>query len=400
MQGFTYLTPTEIIFGAGAENNTAAMIKKHGGTRVLVVYGRGSVVKSGLLDKILEQLTGAGIPYLKHGGAAPNPHLSFARAGVKAAIDFGADLILAIGGGSAIDAAKAIAHGAGNPGIDIWKFWLREEPVTKSLPIGVVLTISAAGSETSNSAVITNADEGLKRGLLTDFNRPRFAIMNPELTYSLPKYQISCGIADIIMHTLDRYFSVEANELKENEMTDEISEALLRVVIKNGPQVLENPASYQAQSELMWAGSLSHNGICGLGRTMDFSVHQLGHELGGRFDVAHGASLTTMWGSWARYCLDINPARFARYARKVWGVTQECDKAAAAEGICKTEEYFKIIGMPTCFTELGIGTQPDDVLDALAFSCVHFGKRLVGSFRALGKEDVYAIYRAANRYGL
>ena len=397
MQRFTYLVPTEIAFGAGAENNTAAMVKKHGGTRVLVVYGEGSVVKSGLLDKILKQLDEAGITYLRHGGATPNPHLSFARAGVKAATDFKADLILAIGGGSAIDAAKAIAHGTANPGIDIWKFWLREEPVIKSLPVGVVLTISAAGSETSNSAVITNTEEGLKRGLLTDFNRPRFAIMNPELTYSLPKYQISCGIADIIMHTLDRYFSAEANEGKENEMTDGIAETLLRVAIKNGPMVLENPANYQAQSEIMWAGSLSHNGICGLGRTMEFSVHQLGHELGGRFNVAHGASLTTMWGSWARYCLGVNPARFARYARKVWGVNECDDSIAAKEGICKTEEYFKAIGMPTCFTELGIGAQPDEVLEQLAFSCVHFGKRLVGSFRPLGKEDIWAIYRDANR---
>jgi len=397
MQGFTQYTPTEIIFGPGAENQTAAMVKKYKGTKALIVYGTGSVEKSGLLDKITEQLSKEGISYLKHGGATPNPHLSFARAGVQAALYFGADFILAIGGGSAIDAAKAIAHGAKNPEIDIWKFWLREEPVTKSLPIGVVLTISAAGSETSNSAVLTNTKAGLKRGLNTDFNRPAFAIMNPQLTYTLPKYQISCGIADIMMHTLDRYFSPECNEAKDNEMTDEIAEALLRVVIKNGPLVLENPENYQAQSEIMWCGSLSHNGISGLGRTFDFSVHQLGHELGGRFDVAHGASLTTMWGSWARYCLYVNPKRFARYARNVWGVTTNDDNAAAQEGICKTETYFKAIGMPTCFTELEIGVQSNEVLEQLAFSCVHFGKRLVGSFRPLGKEDIFAIYQGANK---
>jgi len=394
MQSFTQYTPTEIVFGAGAESQTATLVKKHGGTKVLIVYGTGSIVKSGLLDKITAQLKTDGIEFLLHGGATPNPHLSFARAGVEAAIGFGADLVLAVGGGSAIDAAKAIAHGTANPGIDIWKFWLREEAVTKSLPVGVVLTISAAGSETSNSAVITNAEEGLKRGLNTEFNRPQFAIMNPELTYTLPKYQISCGIADIIMHTLDRYFSPEGDA---NEMTDEIAEALLRVVIKSGPLVLANPKDYQAQSEIMWAGSLSHNGICGLGRTMDFSVHQLGHELGGRFDVAHGASLTTMWGSWARYCMDVNIARFARYARKVWGVTHEDDKTAALEGIGKTEAFFKSIEMPTCFSELGIGVQLEVVLEELAFSCVHFGKRLVGSFKPLGKEDILAIYKAANQ---
>jgi len=199
------------------------------------------------------------------------------------------------------------------------------------------------------------------------------------------------------MHTLDRYFSPEANEGKVNEMTDEIAEALLRVIIRNGPIALENPEDYQAQSEIMWAGSLSHNGITGLGRTHDFSVHQLGHELGGRFDVAHGASLTTMWGSWASHCLHINPARFAQYARNVWGVTTENNDVAANEGIQKTIAYFKTIGMPTNFTELGIGVQSDEVLEELAFSCVHEGKRLVGSFNPLDKEGIFEIYKASNR---
>ena len=397
MQAFTYHTPTEIVFGPGVESQTADMVKKYGGKKAIVVYGEGSVVKSGLLDKITAQLKSQGIEFLKYGGATPNPHLSFARDGVKAALEFGADFVLAIGGGSAIDAAKAIAHGTKNPETDIWKFWLREEVLTKSLPVGVVLTISAAGSETSNSAVLTNTETGQKRGINTDFNRPRFAIMNPELTYSLPKYHIACGIADIMMHTMDRYFSPECIKTQASEMTDEIAEGLLRVVIKNGLTALENPSDYNAQSELMWSGSLSHNGISGLGRTFDFSVHALGAELGGRFDVVHGASLTTMWSHWATYVVAVNPARFARYARKVWGVTCECDDAAAKEGIAKTEEYFKTIGLPTCFTTLGIGTQPDDVVDALADSCVFHGKRLVGSFKPLTKSDVYTIYQAANK---
>jgi len=397
MQGFTYYTPTEIIFGQGVESQAAEMVKKHGGTKAIIVYGEGSVVKSGLLDKITSQLASGGIQYLKHGGATPNPHLSFARAGIAAALDFGADFVLAIGGGSAIDAAKAIAHGTKNPNTDIWKFWLREEVLTKSLPVGVVLTISAAGSETSNSAVLTNTDTGQKRGLNTDFNRPRFAIMNPELTYSLPKYQIACGIADIMMHTMDRYFSPECHITQASEMTDHIAEGLLRVVIKNGLIALENPFDYQAQSELMYSGSLSHNGICGLGRTFDFSVHQLGHELGGRFNVAHGASLTTMWGHWARYTMHVNPARFAQFARNVWGITSKDDNAAANDGIKKTEDYFRQLGMPTNFTELGIGIQADDVLDQLADYCVHHGKRLVGSFKPLDKNDIYAIYQAANK---
>jgi len=397
MQGFTYFTPTEILFGHGTEGQVAEMVTKHGGTRVVVVYGEGSVVKSGLLDKITEQLAGAGIEFLKFGGATPNPHLSFARAGVKAALDFGADFLLAVGGGSAIDAAKAIAHGVANSETDIWKFWLREELVAVSLPVGVVLTISAAGSETSNSAVLTNTDTGQKRGLNTEYNRPRFAIMNPELTFSLPKYQIACGIADIMMHTMDRYFSPECNITQTNEMTDEIAEGLLRVVIRNGLKALSNPSDYQAQSELMWSGSLSHNGICGLGRTFDFSVHQLGHELSGRFNVAHGASLTTMWGHWARYTMAVNPERFAQFARNVWGVSCEDDNTAAVKGIEEAEEYFRQIGMPVNFTTLGIGPQPDDVIDQLADFCVHHGKRLVGSFKPLDKNDILAIYQSANQ---
>ena len=391
MQAFTYHSPTEIVFGRGAEDQTAALIKKYNGTKVLIVYGEGSAVKSGLLDKIAAQLSANGIAYLKHGGATPNPHLSFVRAGIAAAVDFGADLILAIGGGSAIDAAKAIAHGTKNHEVDIWKIWLKEVPLTKSLPIGAVLTISAAGSETSASAVITNTETEEKRGCGTELNRPRFAVMNPEFTYTLPKYHIACGIADIMMHTLDRYFNPESGEDKSNEMTDEIAEALLRVTIRNGEIVLENPADYQAQSELMWCGSLSHGGITGLGATPDFAVHQLGHELGGHFDAAHGASLTTIWGSWARYCLHVNPNRFTRYAEKVWGLS------TATESINKTEEYFKSIGMPTCFTELGIGVQTNDMLDKMANSCVHYGKRLVGSFKKLDRKDAFAIYQSANK---
>jgi len=393
MLSFTQFTPTEIVFGKEAENQTAALVKKHGGSKVLVVYGKGSVVSSGLLDRIAAGLKAEGIEFLLHGGATPNPHLSFAQDGAEKALVFGADLILAVGGGSAIDAAKAIAHGTANPEKDIWKFWLREEIVTKSLPVGVVLTISAAGSETSNSAVITNVEARLKRGINTDFNRPKFAIMNPELTYTLPKFQIACGIADIMMHSLDRYFSPEGDA---NEMTDEIAEAVLRVVIKHGPKALAKPDDYQAQSEIMWAGSLSHNGITGLGRTMDFSVHQFGHELGGRFDTAHGASLTATWASWARHSLSIDPARFARYARNVWGVTAMDDVAAANEGIDKTEAFFKSIEMPTCFSELGIGMQSEEMLEEMAFSTVHFGTRLVGAFNPLDKDNVLAIYKAAN----
>jgi alcohol dehydrogenase YqhD (iron-dependent ADH family) len=300
------------------------------------------------------------------------------------------DFVLAVGGGSSIDAAKAIAHGVANPNVDIWQFWLRAVPLEKSLPVGVVLTIAAAGSETSASAVLTNTETGEKRGLGTEYNRPCFAVMNPELTYTLPLYQIACGVADILMHTLDRYFSPEDG----NEMTDEMAEALMRTVIKHGRVAMKSPADAQAQSEIMWCGSLSHNGLTGLGRTPDFAVHQLGHELSGRFDVAHGASLTTMWGAWARYCFAVNPPRFARYANKVWGLEGE---TAAQQGIAHTEAFFQEIGLPTHFTALGIGIQSNDAIDEMAEKCVHYGKRKVGSFKPLEKKDVVAIYQAANQ---
>jgi alcohol dehydrogenase YqhD (iron-dependent ADH family) len=393
MLAFTQYTPTEIHFGKDSHLHVGGIIKKHGGKRVLVVFGSGSVVKTGLLDSITAQLDRENIAYLPFGGAKPNPLLSHAREGVKKAISFQADFILAVGGGSAIDTAKAIAHGAKNPDTDIWLYWKREKELLDSLPVGAILTISAAGSETSNSAVLTNDVTGEKRGLSTDFNRPCFAVMNPELTYTVPKYQIACGIADIMMHTLERYFT----KVQGNEMTDEFAEALLRVAIRNGRIAIKNPNDYGAASELMWAGSLSHNGLTGLGRASDFSVHQLGHELSGRFDVAHGASLTTAWGSWATYCCSVDIGRFAHYARNVWGVQEQDDETAARLGIEMTVEYFKSISMPTCFTELNIGVQTDEVIRELAYSCTFFGKRLVGNFKPLNQTDIENIFRLANR---
>ena len=393
METFVYYSPTEIHFGRETEKKAGGLIKRHGGTRALVVFGGGSVRKSGLLDAVLSHLKEEGITCQLFGGAKPNPLLSHARLGVQAALDFQADFILAIGGGSAIDTAKAIAHGTANPETDIWHFWKREIELTKTLPVGVVLTISAAGSELSNSAVLTNEETGEKRGLSTDFNRPRFAIMNPELTYTLPPYQVACGIVDILMHTLDRYFSLTPG----NELTDELAEALLRVAIRNGTLAMQDPTAYGPASELMWCGSLSHNGLTGLGRVLDFGVHQLGHELSGRFDAAHGASLSTMWGSWAAYCRQTDARRFARYARNVWGVQDMDDEAASLAGIERSVAYFRSLNMPTCFSELGIGVQSEKVISEMAHACTFFGKRLVGMFKQLDQADIENIYRMANR---
>ena len=393
MQNFNFYSPTEVVFGKDTELKTAEKIKKYGGSRVFVVYGGGSVVKSGLLAKIEQSLKAAGLAYETLGGVHPNPLLSFAREAIKKAGAFGADFILAVGGGSVIDTAKGIAHGVANPDTDIWLFWEKEKPLEKSLPVGVVLTISAAGSETSDSAVLTNEELKTKHGLSTEFNRPRFAVMNPELTYTLPQYQVACGVVDIMMHTLDRYFTLTEG----NELTDEFAEALLRVVIKNGRLAMKDSHDYQAMSEIMWSGSVSHNGLTGLGAVIDFMPHKLGHELSAKFDVAHGASLSTMWGSWAKYSYNTKIERFVQYAEKVWGIKKATAEEAANAAIEATVEYFKSIGMPTCFSELGIGVQSDESIRDMADRCVYYGTRKVGGFRVMDGEDVYNIYKLANR---
>ena len=392
MLNFTHYTPTKVVFGKDTQQQTAMEIKKFGGSRVFVIYGGGSVVRSGLLDEVKKNLEDNGLEYQVKGGVEPNPRLSFAREAVQESIAFGTDFVLAVGGGSVIDTAKAVAHGTANPDIDIWKFWAREERLVKSLPVGVVLTISAAGSETSDSAVLTNTEIGRKRGLSTDLNRPKFAIMNPELTYTLPKYQVGCGVVDIMMHTLDRYFT----HTKGNQLTDEIAEALLRTVIAHGRTAIADSTDYEAMSEIMWCGSISHNGMTGLGAVTDFAPHQLGHELSAMFDVAHGASLSAIWGSWARYSYMEEPERFARYADKVWGIKEEDPAVAALKGIEATEAYFVSLDMHVNFTTLGIGVQDDAMLEKLADSCSYDRGRTIGSFRVCDRDDILEIYKMAN----
>lgn len=393
MQAFTQYTPTRIIFGKDTEQQAGSLAKQQGARKVFVVYGGGSVVKSGLLNRVTDSLTEAGLTWVAKGGVKPNPRLSFARECVEESKEFGTDFVLAVGGGSVIDTAKATAHGTANPDTDIWDFWTGKKKVSQSLPVGVVLTLSAAGSETSDSAVLTDEETQEKRGMSTDFNRPAFAIMNPELTFTLPKYQVGCGVVDICMHTLDRYFT----KTEQNELTDEIAEGLLRTVIRNGKIAIRDAHDYNAMSELMWAGSLSHNGLTGLGAQKDFAVHQLGHELSSRFDLAHGASLSAVWESWALYVYQEKPERFAQYARKVWNVTEKDTEKAALEGISQTVDYFRSLNMPTCFGEAeGVGLQDDETLHAMAHSCAFGGTRTIGSFRVCDENDIYKIYKMAN----
>lgn len=392
MQNFVYYAPTEVIFGKDAEAQTAAAVSRWNGSRVLIVYGGGSVRRSGLLQRIQSELDAADIAWTEIGGVQPNPRLSLAEEGVKQALDFKADFILAVGGGSVIDTAKGIAHGTANPDTKLWDIWTEQAPLTKSLPVGVVLTIPAAGSEMSDSAVLTNEEIGRKAGINTPFNRVKFAIMNPELTYTLPRYQVTCGIVDIMMHTLDRYFT----HTKGNEMTDEIAAALLRTVIRNGRKALENQQDYDAMSELMWCSSLSHNGLTGLGAVTDFGPHKIGHELSAKYDVAHGASLSAVWESWAKYVCPEEPERFAKYARDVWGVEETDTEAAARLGIEKTVDYFRSIGMPVSIGELETGVRTDDELRDMARRATLNDTITLANFKKLHQSDVYEILKMAN----
>lgn len=393
MENFVQYAPTEVIFGKGTENQTGEEVKKWGGSRVLLVYGGGSAVRSGLIGRVEQSLTEAGIAYEEFGGVKPNPRLAFAEEGVQKALTFGADFILAVGGGSAIDTAKAIAHGTANPEEKLWDIWTRKVPLTRSLLVAAVLTIPAAGSEMSDSAVLTNEEIGKKAGINTPFNRCRFAVMNPELAATLPAYQVACGVTDIMMHTMERYFIPGI----QCEMTDCIAEGLLRTVIRNGAKVYENPADYDAMAEVMWCGSLSHNNLTECGRGKDFSVHKLGHALSARYDVAHGASLAAVWGSWARYLYqDQALGRFVQFAKNVWGISGEgkSEQETALAGIEKTEEFFRSIGMPVSLSQLGV--QPGEQermelsLDATMGDTVKLTR-----IRPLGAKEVNEIYQMA-----
>lgn len=392
MEKFIYYAPTEVVFGKKTELEVGNLVKKYDGTKVLIVYGGGSIVKNGLLESVETTLKTSGISVVLWGGVKPNPRLSHAKAGVELAIKEQVDFVLAVGGGSAIDTAKGIAHGTANPDADLWDIWTKRIPIEKSLPIGVILTISAAGSEMSDSAVLTNEEIGKKSGFGTPLNRPKFTIMNPELTFTLPKYQIACGIADIMMHTLERYFIPNQN----NRLTDEIAEGVLRTVIDNGRIAVQNPTDYSAMSEIMWCGSLSHNDLTGLGRGKDFCVHKFGHALSAKFDVAHGASLTTIWGHWANYVYENDLERFKHYAKAVWGIETEDAKCAAEEAIERTVAYFKEIGMPTSLSELGVGILDEETLKALSLDATMEGTVELSFIRKLGVDDVYRIFEMAN----
>lgn len=393
MTGFTYYTPTKVLFGRGVEGQAAKEIRAFGGNKVLLHYGGQSAVKSGLIPAIRQQLTDAGLPFVELGGVKPNPRLSLVREGIALCRKEKVDFILAVGGGSVIDSAKAISVGF-YMDTDVWDYYENQFQPVKTLPVGTVLTISAAGSEMSSSSVINNddfTDGDLKKGHSDDLTRPKFALMNPELTFTLPKYQIACGVVDILMHTIERYFTNE----KDLTVTDELAEGLMRAVIKEGRVAVENPTNYTAMANIMWAGSLSHNGLTGCGGVQDFASHQIEMELSGMYDVAHGAGLAVIFPAWATYVMDHDVGRFVQFAVNVWGVNPDgkTEKQTAVEGIERCKTYFRSIGMPINLAELGIPNL--DRLEELAVKCTFFGKRTIGNFVKLGKEEIMDIYRIA-----
>ncbi|MBQ3330937.1 MAG: iron-containing alcohol dehydrogenase [Ruminococcus sp.] len=389
MDNFRFHIPTEVIFGRGAEAQVGETAAKYG-TRALLVYGQGSVVRSGLLARVKASLEEAQIAVEEFGGAQPNPTLAHAEEGVRKALAMDADVIIAVGGGSAIDTAKGIAHGAANAGEKLWDLWTKKVPLTKSLPVGAVLTMPAAGSEMSDSAVLTDTDLGRKAGINTPFNRCRFAVMDPEWGATLPPYQIAAGVTDIMMHTMERYFIPDV----KCDLTDEIAEGLLRAVVKNGAIAVKDPADYDAMAEVFWASSLSHNNLTECGRGKDFSVHKLGHPLSARYGVTHGASLAAVWGAWAQTLYRDCPTRFAKFARSVWGADDADDLTAAEKGIARTVDFFRSIGMPTNLGELNVGIGADD-LHQLALDATLNDTLRLSRIRPLDAEAVEGIYHRA-----
>jgi len=387
MQNFEYCNKTKIIFGKGTEervgNETAQYAK-----RVLLHHSGGSAVRSGLIDRVKDSLKKAGVEWQELTGVLPNPRLSLVRKGIDIVKKEKIELILAIGGGSAIDSSKAIAAGAVND-FDVWDFFDRKKTTDKALPVGTILTIPAAGSESSISCVITNEEGPWKRGMNFQCLRPVFSIMNPELTYTLPPYQTACGVTDMMAHIMERYFTKESNV----ELTDELCEGALRVIIRNARKIFSGgETNYDARAEIMWAGALAHNGLLDTGRIGDWASHALDHELSALFEIAHGAGLAIIFPAWLRYNIKENTPRLARFAAKVWGVDGAFYdyEQAAIEGVIRMEDFFRSIGMPVRFKDANLDPAK---IGEMAKRVVHFGP--IGNYRKLNEKDAETIYKLA-----
>ena len=392
MRDFVYYAPTEVVFGKESEEQVARLVKKYGGHKVLVHYGGKSAKKSGLLDKICALLEQGGVDYLLLGGVVPNPRLSLVQEGIALCRKEKVDFLLAIGGGSVIDSAKAIACGVPFDG-NVWDVYMGKAEPASYLPVACVLTIPAAGSEMSDSSVITNEDGDVKVGYSNAMSRPRFAIMNPVRTFTLPPYQTAAGVTDMMMHTMERYFSPE----DDMDLTDALAEALLRSMKENVYKVLADPEDYRARAQVMWGGRLAHNDLTGCGMSGDWATHQLEHELSGMFDVTHGAGLAAVWPSWARYVLKENVSRFVRFAVNVMDVPNDFTdpEGTALRGIEAMERFYHSIGMPINIHELIGRDITDDEIREMVRKCSRDGSLTQGGFKVLHPEDMEAIYRMA-----
>ncbi|WP_461256495.1 iron-containing alcohol dehydrogenase [Treponema sp. R80B11-R83G3] len=387
MQNFEYCNKTKIIFGKDTENQAGSETAKYA-KKILLHHSGKSAVKSGLIDKIKASLKSAGVEWVELTGVLPNPRLSLVKEGVNIVKKEKLEFILAVGGGSVIDSAKAIAVGAVNDG-DLWDFFERKKSTDRALPVGTVVTIPAAGSESSISCVITNEEGPWKRGINYQCIRPVFSIMNPELTYTLPPYQTACGITDMMAHIMERYFT----KVQHVELTDELCEGALRTIIRNARKIFSGGENnYDARAEIMWAGTIAHNGLLDTGRIGDWASHALDHELSALFDLAHGAGLAIIFPAWLRYNIKEDTPRLARFAAKVWGVDGAFYdyEQAALEGVLRMENFFLSIGMPIRFADANI--DPAKITE-MSKRAVHFGA--IGNYRKLEEKDAEAIYRLA-----
>ncbi|MEM2941482.1 MAG: iron-containing alcohol dehydrogenase [Thermoproteota archaeon] len=388
MENFVFQCPTKIIFGKGVENQTGEEVKKHS-SRVLFHYGGGSIKRIGLYDRIVASLEHAGVEFIELPGVKPNPRLSLVKKGIELCRNEKINFILAVGGGSVIDSAKAISVGVPYEG-DVWDFYTGRAEPKEALPVGVVLTIPAAGSEASNSSVITNEADWRKLSVTTELMRPRFAVMNPEVTFSLPPYQTACGAADIMAHVMERYFT----NVRQADLTDRLCEATLKTVIKNVPIALREPENYDARAEIMWASTVAHNDLLGTGRIGDWATHIIEHELSGLYDVAHGAGLAVVFPNWMKYVYKHRLDIFLQFATRVWNVEPDFKdpERVVLEGIERLKNFFRQIGLPTTLRELGV---PDDRLEEMALRCTNQGGSKIGGFVKLDKEDVLKILKNA-----
>ena len=391
LKDFNFYAPTRVVFGRESENKIGQLAKDYGANRVLIHYGGGSAERSGLLNGVRQQLADVGIHFVELGGVVPNPLLSKVYEGIELCRCENVDFILAVGGGSVIDSSKAIGYGVPYSG-DVWDFWCGKTP-EKCLPIGAVLTIPAAGSEMSSSCVITKDEGLLKRGVNSDLCRCKFAVMNPERTYTLPPYQTAAGATDIMMHTMERYFS----KYEDMTLTDAIAEALLRTVKDSALVVMQHPEDYRNRAQIMWAGSLAHNDLTECGTEKDFATHRLEHELSALFGVTHGAGLAALWPSWARFVKHRHLSRFVQFAVNVMGVENDFSHPdeTAEKGIVALEDFYHKIGMPTKINELLGREITDDEIDILVEKCSRGGTITLGAMEVIDQQAMREIYQMA-----